>query len=312
MGERAQATVEYAGAGLLVLALLLAATAAARARLTAPPAATPPTWSWQRARRPGSWPSAATASTRSTSAVAAIPPARGRDGRCSTSTACGAAASPTSSTGSTCRTRAPPTPTSRRSTATTATTGRACSSSCATTARWSARGPRRTWGGTAATPGGSCAAVTGRAYPATVYRASGSHAGSLRQAGIDLAGDRWDGSLPQQPPQLLPADRARRGAPAFDPGATPPWQQAGLVGSRGGHHRPTRLAGHLRPLRALVVRPVPAVLTGGANSEISRSGRYQRRCIPHSPVSSCDPRSACFRLCPARSRCCRRRAGPFR
>ena len=36
MGERAQATVEYAGAALLVLALLLAATAAARARLTAP------------------------------------------------------------------------------------------------------------------------------------------------------------------------------------------------------------------------------------------------------------------------------------
>jgi len=63
------------------------------------------------------------------------------------------------------------------------------------------------------------------AYPATVYRASGSHAGSLRQAAIDLAGDRWDGSLPQQPPQLLPADQARRGAPAFDPGATPPWSK---------------------------------------------------------------------------------------
>jgi hypothetical protein len=31
VGERAQATVEYAGAALLVLALLLAATAAARA-----------------------------------------------------------------------------------------------------------------------------------------------------------------------------------------------------------------------------------------------------------------------------------------
>lgn len=62
-------------------------------------------------------------------------------------------------------------------------------------------------------------------YPATVYRASGSHAGSLRQAGIDLAGDRWDGSLPQQPPQLLPADQARRGAPAFDPGATAPWRK---------------------------------------------------------------------------------------
>jgi hypothetical protein len=36
VGERAQATVEYAGAGLLVLALLLAATTVARARLTAP------------------------------------------------------------------------------------------------------------------------------------------------------------------------------------------------------------------------------------------------------------------------------------
>ena len=36
MGERAQATVEYAGAALLVLALLLAATTAARARLTVP------------------------------------------------------------------------------------------------------------------------------------------------------------------------------------------------------------------------------------------------------------------------------------
>jgi hypothetical protein len=36
VGERAQATVEYAGAGLLVLALLLVGTAAARARLTSP------------------------------------------------------------------------------------------------------------------------------------------------------------------------------------------------------------------------------------------------------------------------------------
>ena len=62
-------------------------------------------------------------------------------------------------------------------------------------------------------------------YPATVYRASGSHAGSLRQVAIDLAGDRWDGSLPQQPPQLLPADQARRRAPDFDPGATPPWSK---------------------------------------------------------------------------------------
>ena len=80
MGERAQATVEYAGAALLVLALLLAATAAARARLTAPDAATPPTWSWPRARCPGSWPNAATASARSTFAAAAIP-ACARSGR---------------------------------------------------------------------------------------------------------------------------------------------------------------------------------------------------------------------------------------
>jgi hypothetical protein len=33
-------------------------------------------------------------------------------------------------------------------------------------------------------------------YPTTVYRASGSHAGSLQQTGIDLAGDRWEGSMP--------------------------------------------------------------------------------------------------------------------
>jgi hypothetical protein len=62
-------------------------------------------------------------------------------------------------------------------------------------------------------------------YPTTVYRASGSHAGSLQQTGIDLAGDRWEGSMPQRPPRLLPADQARRRAPAFDPGATPPWSK---------------------------------------------------------------------------------------
>jgi len=63
------------------------------------------------------------------------------------------------------------------------------------------------------------------AYPATVYRASGSHAGSLRQMGIDLAGDRWNGALPQQAPQLLSADQALRAAPAFDAGATAPWRK---------------------------------------------------------------------------------------
>jgi hypothetical protein len=60
-------------------------------------------------------------------------------------------------------------------------------------------------------------------YPAPVYRASGSHAGALWSRGIDLAGDRWDGSVTEPAPALLPADRARRGAPRFDTDATPPW-----------------------------------------------------------------------------------------
>jgi hypothetical protein len=63
-------------------------------------------------------------------------------------------------------------------------------------------------------------------YPTPVYRASGSHAGALRTDGIDLAGDRWDGSTSEPAPALMPADQARRGAPAFDPGATPPWTKA--------------------------------------------------------------------------------------
>ena len=62
--------------------------------------------------------------------------------------------------------------------------------------------------------------------PQGVYRASGSHAGSFQPDGIDLAGDRWDGGGRSSPsPLLLPADRARIGAPAFDPAATAPWQK---------------------------------------------------------------------------------------
>lgn len=61
-------------------------------------------------------------------------------------------------------------------------------------------------------------------YPAPVYRASGSHAGSFHTAGIDLAGDGWDGAAATGPPPvLLAADEARAGAPPFDPGATAPW-----------------------------------------------------------------------------------------
>jgi hypothetical protein len=62
-------------------------------------------------------------------------------------------------------------------------------------------------------------------YPATVYRASGSHAGSFRRDGVDLAGDRWDGDTASAEPTLLPADAARAAGAVFDPGAVPPWQK---------------------------------------------------------------------------------------
>lgn len=63
-------------------------------------------------------------------------------------------------------------------------------------------------------------------YPAPVFRASGSHAGSFQRRGVDVAGDVWDGDAGATvPPVLLAADAARRGAPAFDPGATPPWRK---------------------------------------------------------------------------------------
>jgi len=64
-------------------------------------------------------------------------------------------------------------------------------------------------------------------YPAAVYRASGSHAGSFRRDGIDLAGDGWDGDAetPAREPLLLPADDLRDAGLTFDPGAVPPWQK---------------------------------------------------------------------------------------
>jgi hypothetical protein len=63
-------------------------------------------------------------------------------------------------------------------------------------------------------------------YPASVYRASGSHAGSFQRSAIDVAGDGWSGDAPSgSSPLLLPADAARSGATAFDPAATPPWRK---------------------------------------------------------------------------------------
>jgi hypothetical protein len=63
-------------------------------------------------------------------------------------------------------------------------------------------------------------------YPAPVYRAAGSHAGSFREAGIDLAGDRWDGPAGSVTPRLVPADQAREAAAAFGSGSVPPWDKA--------------------------------------------------------------------------------------
>jgi hypothetical protein len=62
-------------------------------------------------------------------------------------------------------------------------------------------------------------------YPAPVYRASGSHAGSFTRSGIDLAGDGWSGTARRVTPELVPADRARTADARFDPGSVPPWEK---------------------------------------------------------------------------------------
>ncbi len=62
-------------------------------------------------------------------------------------------------------------------------------------------------------------------YPADVYRASGSHAGSFAPGGIDLAGDRWSGTARRVTPELIPADQARATGVRFDPGSVPPWEK---------------------------------------------------------------------------------------
>jgi hypothetical protein len=63
-------------------------------------------------------------------------------------------------------------------------------------------------------------------YPAPVYRAAGSHAGSFDRQGIDLAGDSWDGDGRPAAAVLVPADEARSAGATFDPGASPPWEKA--------------------------------------------------------------------------------------
>src|SRR6185503_14982135 len=63
-------------------------------------------------------------------------------------------------------------------------------------------------------------------YPATVYRAAGSHAGSFSPTGVDVAGDAWNGNSGSQLAHLVPADEAARAHATFDPGSTPPWEKA--------------------------------------------------------------------------------------
>jgi hypothetical protein len=58
-----------------------------------------------------------------------------------------------------------------------------------------------------------------------IYRAAGSHAMGFATADIDLAGDRWNGTLGEVVPSLLPADRARSRRARFDPAAVPPWRK---------------------------------------------------------------------------------------
>ena len=58
-----------------------------------------------------------------------------------------------------------------------------------------------------------------------VYRASGSHANGFAPTGIDLAGDRWNGTLGVVDPVLVPADAAARLRYRFDAAASPPWRK---------------------------------------------------------------------------------------
>jgi hypothetical protein len=58
-----------------------------------------------------------------------------------------------------------------------------------------------------------------------VYRASGSHANGFGPGDIDLAGDRWNGTLGAVDPTFVAADLARSRRFRFDPAASPPWMK---------------------------------------------------------------------------------------
>jgi hypothetical protein len=59
-----------------------------------------------------------------------------------------------------------------------------------------------------------------------VFRASGSHANGFGEAALDLAGDRWNGTLGEVARfDLEPADEAPAARRRFDPEATAPWRK---------------------------------------------------------------------------------------
>ena len=81
-------------------------------------------------------------------------------------------------------------------------------------------------------------------YGGVAYRAAGSHAVGLRRGDLDLAGDGWNGDLAVVPAgacDLRAADRAGRGARAFDPGAVAPWDKQAWSDPGYRAHRAARL-----------------------------------------------------------------------
>ena len=58
-----------------------------------------------------------------------------------------------------------------------------------------------------------------------IYRASGSHANGFAPGDIDLAGDRWNGTMGEVVPSFLAADAARSLRRRFEGSAPPPWMK---------------------------------------------------------------------------------------
>ena len=94
-------------------------------------------------------------------------------------------------------------------------------------------------------------------YPATVYRAAGSHAGSFKPAGVDIAGDAWNGNGSVGGGRPAPRRPGGAGRRAVRPGRDRSLGQAGLERPRGGHHRPAGEPRGARQVRPMVGHGVP-------------------------------------------------------